>query len=239
MNRNFAKPITVVAVVLSLLGSAALAPSSMAAEPTRYITVSADGTVKVAPDAVRLNATVSVVSGTSKEALSATSTSAAAVRAALVANAVSTKDISTQSLTVYPEYNYTSDKGSVLVGYRGNQGFTVIIRNAKSAGAIVDAVVAAGGDNLQVNGVTPFILDATKATTSARADAVKKAKAKAGSYASLLGVKLGKVVYLVEGSAPSSYIPMMGLAKSDAGATQIDLGQQDVSVSITVQWALL
>jgi uncharacterized protein YggE len=239
MNRNVVKRIAVLTVALALVGGVALAPAAMAATPNRYITISSDGTVKVTPDAVRLNATVSVVAGTSKDALAQSSTSAAAVRASLIAHGVAVKDISTQSLTVYPEYNYTTDKGSVLVGYRGSQNFTVIIHNAANAGVVVDAVVGAGGDNLQVNGVTPFVIDSSKATASARSVAVKNAKAKASSYASLLSVKLGKVNYLIENSAPSFYPPMMGVAKDAAGSTQIDLGQQDVTVSITIQWALL
>ena len=223
------------------MGGAALSmPASAATAATRYITVNSEGSVKVAPDAVRLNATVSVVSGSNKSALAEAATAASAVRAALKTALVDSKDIASQSVTVYPEYNYTQDKGQSLVGYRAAQSFVITIRNAKSAGAIVDAVVAAGGDNLQVNGVTPFIVDTTKATLSARTDAVKKAKAKAASYASLLGVKLGKVIYLTENSSPTNYVPMLAMAKSaDTGATEIDLGQQDVSVGISVQWALL
>lgn len=239
MNTNLLKRIAVPAIALSLVGGVALAPAAMAATLNRYITISADGTVKVAPDAVRLNATVSVVAGTSKEALAQTSTSAAAVRAALIANGVATKYIATQSVTVYPEYSYTQEKGSVLIGYRANQSFNVVIRSATSAGVIVDAVVGAGGNNLQLNGVTPFVLDSTKAVTSARSAAVKNAKAKASSYASLLGIKLGKVNYLIENSSPISYPPMISATKDSAGSTQIDLGQQDVTVSITIQWALL
>lgn len=230
-----------IAIAIALVGGAAIAmPASAATSATRYITVNSEGTVKVAPDAVRLNATVSIVGANSKSALAEASAASAAVRAALKTSGVDTKDIATQSITVYPEYNYTQDKGQSLIGYRAAQSFVVTIRNAKSAGAIVDAVVAAGGDSLQVNGVTPFILDTTKATLSARSDAVKKAKAKATSYASLLGVKLGKVIYLTENTSPSNYVPMLAMAKSaDSGATEVDLGQQDVTVGISVQWALL
>jgi uncharacterized protein YggE len=100
--------------------------------------------------------------------------------------------------------------------------------------------VAAGGDNLQINGVTPFVLDSTKAAESARAVAVKNAKAKAASYAKLLGVKLGKVTYIVENYAPASYPVQSMLGKAeDAMSTVVDLGQQDVTVSVTVRWALL
>lgn len=240
MNKNLTKPIAVVIVVLAFVGGMALASNSKPATSSRYVTVSADGTVKVTPDAVRLNATISVIGNTSKKALAATSTSATAVRAALIANGVAEKDIATQNLTVYPEYNYIQNKSPVITGYRGSQSFDVVIHNAKNAGAIVDAVVAAGGNDLLVNAVTPFVFDSTGATSSARTDAVKKAKAKASSYASLLDVKLGKVNYLIENSSPASYpIPMAdATAASGIRATKVDLGQQDVTVSITIQWAL-
>lgn len=239
MKLQYAKRIGILAVGTSLLGGLLFAPSTQAATPSRYITISADGTAKVTPDAVRINAAVSTVGATSKEASTSVATSAAAVRAAFLANGVASKDIATQSVTIYPEYNYTQDKGQVLVGYRATQSFVVIIRNAGTAGVVVDAIVTAGGDNLQLNGVTPFVLDPSKATISARTAAVKNAKSKASSYASLLGVKLGKVNYLVENSSPISYPPIMAATKDATGGTQIDLGLQDVTVSITVQWALL
>jgi len=214
-------------------------PTAQAEAASRYITVNAEGSVKVTPDAVKVMGQVTVVDGTNAGALAKANTSSAAVRKALIANGVSTKDIATTSLTVYPEYNYTQEKGSVQIGYRASQSFTVVVKNAANAGAVVDAIAAAGGDYLQLQGVSPFVLDNTKATESARAAAVKNAKAKAASYAKLMGVKLGKVNYLTEGGATYNP-PIYGLAKAAAdSATVIDLGTQDVSVSISVQWALI
>jgi len=232
--------IPVVAAVALVAAAAAFALPASAATPERYITINAEGVVKVTPDAVRLNANVTLIAATSAEALSKTSAAAAKVRAALVAKKIATKDIKTTSISVYPEYNYTQDKGSVQIGYRASQSFEVIIRNATSAGAVVDDVVTAAGDSIQIQGATPFVLDSTKATASARTAAVANAKAKASSYASLLGVKLGKVTYLVENSSPVSYPTILGMAKAaDSGATEIDLGNQDVTVSITIRWSLL
>ena len=226
--------------VVVLVAAAAFALPASAATPARYVTVNAEGVVQVTPDAVRINASVSLVAGTSAQALSKTSTAAAKVRAALVAKKIATKDIKTTSISVYPEYNYTQDKGSVQIGYRASQSFEVIVRNAASAGAVVDDVVAAAGDDVQIQGATPFVLDSAKATASARAAAVANARAKAKSYAELLDVKLGKVTYLVENSSPVSYTPIMGVAKAaDSMATEIDLGNQDVTVSITIRWSLI
>jgi len=224
-------------ITCCLFSGIALTTPASAAD-TRYITISASGTISVVPDSVRINATVSVLGTTSKGALGTASTASTAVRSALTANKVSTTDIATQSITVYPEYSYPAAGSPTLSGYRATQSFDITIRSATTAGTVVDAIVEAGGDNLQVNGVSPFVLDSDKATETARTAAVKKAKAKAASYAKLLGVKLGRVIYLDETSTPSAYPIYSGSAKADSAGTIVDLGEQKVSVSVTVRWSI-
>jgi uncharacterized protein YggE len=224
-------------IALTVLVSSLGAQFAQAA-PVRYISVSSVGTVKVAPDSVRLNASVSAIAKVSKNALSTANIAADKFRKSILANGIDKKYLASTTLTVYPEYNYTQEAGNILTGYRASQSFEVVIRNAVKAGEIVDAVVTSAGDALYINGVTPFVYDNTKATEAAQISAVKNAKAKANSYAKLLGVKIGKVIWLQESSAPSSYPISMVQAKSDAGATQIDLGEQDISVSVATRWAI-
>ena len=229
----------VIAVIaLATLTSIVGTQYAQAATPTRHISVSSTGTVKVTPDAVRLNASVSAIAKVSKEALTNANIAADKFRTSILANGIDKKNLASTTLTVYPEYNYPQETGNVLIGYRASQSFEVVIRNAAKAGEIVDAVVASAGDALYINGVTPFVYDNTKATEVARISAVKSAKTKATSYAKLLGVKIGKIIYLQESSAPTSYPISMVQAKSDVGATQIDLGQQDISVSVSTKWAI-
>jgi uncharacterized protein YggE len=230
---NRVSAVVLVAALVSVFGVQGAQAASV-----RYISVSSIGTVKVTPDAVRLNASVSTISKVSKDALAAANVAASKFRAAILANGIDKKYLSSTTLTVYPEYNYTQDAGSVLIGYRASQSFEVVILNAAKAGEIVDAVVASASDLLAINSVTPFVYDNTKATEAARNSAVKNAKAKAASYAKLLGVKIGKIIYLQESSAPSSYPIAMAQAKASDEATQIDLGQQDVSVSVATRWAI-
>ena len=230
------KRISIVALS-SLLVAGFIAPAAQAAT-SRYITVNAQGSVKVVPDAVRISATSTNIAATSKEALAATAKTSAAVRAAILAAKIDKKDISTPSISVNPEYKYDNNT-STLIGYRASQSFNIVVRAADTAGSVVDDIVAAGGDSVQLNGATPFVLDNTKATTAARTAAVKSARAKAASYATLLGVKLGKVTYLIENSSPTPYVPVMAVAKAESDATVIDLGEQEVSVSVTVKWSLL
>jgi uncharacterized protein YggE len=224
-------------IALTLISGVGFAAPATAAD-IRYITISATGTTTVVPDAVRITATVSVLGSSSKAALSTAGATSSAVRSALAASKVATKDIATQSISVYPEYTYPATGTPVISGYRATQSFDITIRAAATAGAVVDAIVEAGGNNVQVNGVSPFVLDNDKATETARTTAVKKAKAKAASYAKLLGVKLGRVIYLDETSTPSPNPIYTSAAKAESDATVVDLGEQKVSVSVTVRWVI-
>ena len=234
--RTIASIITVSAVA----GVVALAIPANGADTinTRYITVTGVGTISVVPDAVRFNATVSSLASTNAAALSSASKSAAAVRAALKDKGIALKDIRSANISVYPEYNWTQEAGTKITGYRASQSFDVLVRKASDAGTIIEAVVTAGGDNVQLGGVIPTTLNPAIATEEARAAAVANAKSKASSYAKLLGTSIGKVLFLEEQSSPiySSPFPM---AKAEADSSvQIDLGEQDVTVTITVRWAL-
>ena len=204
------------------------------------ITVQATGTADVVPDAVRLSLSVSVMADTSETALSRVAISADAVRAALLKAGIDDADIATQTLAVNPEYTFTDAEGQKLIGYRATQVFDVLVRDAENAGPVVDAVVRAGGDAVAVNSTTPVVDDATDGATAARQDAVEKARAKAEEYAKLLGVELGDLVFLTELSAPTNIF--VG-AKSDAVSSEsatpvVDLGTQEITVTVEVRWQL-
>jgi len=224
-------------LIIPTLALGLLLAGNSAHAADRYVTVAGTGTVHVTPDAVRIDVTTSVLASSSASAQSQLSPISAAVRSAFLAHGITSARLSTRSLNNYPQYNYT-DTGSVLVGYKASQSFEAIVTKASSAGAVVDAVVAAGGNNMTVDAVSPFILDPSASTESARASAVKNAKSKANSYAKLLGVSLGSVTYLEESNASFPTPVVMAMAKSDAGATTVDLGQQDVTVSVNVRWAI-
>ncbi|MGA1657458.1 MAG: SIMPL domain-containing protein [Ilumatobacteraceae bacterium] len=203
------------------------------------ITVQAVGTADVVPDSVRLSLSISVVSDSNEDALSLAASAADRVRGVLTDSGVATADIATQTLTVNPEYSYTEAEGQKIIGYRASQVFDVLIRDAEGAGAVVDAVVAAGGADVSINYTSPVVEDATASAVAARKDAVAKARAKAEEYAALLDVELGDVLYLTEVSSPNNVV--IG-AKADAAAeslgTTVDLGTQEVTVTVEVRWEI-
>jgi uncharacterized protein YggE len=240
MKLNKLRTVLTAVTVAAVAGVVALAiPANGAGTAdNRFITVTGVGTISVVPDAVRFNATVSALGSTNAAALADASKSAAAVRMSLRTAGIATKDIRSAIISVYPEYNWTQETGTKITGYRASQTFDVLVRTASKAGTIIEAVVTAGGDSVQLGGVVPTTLNPAVATEGARAAAVANAKSKAASYAKLLGVSVGKMLSLEEQYSPvySSPFPM---AKSEAdSAVQIDLGEQDVTVSITVRWAL-
>lgn len=203
------------------------------------ITVQATGTADVVPDSVRLSMSLSVLAETNELALAQLATTAELVRTSLTDAQIDAADIATQTVTVYPEYTYTEAEGQKIVGYRATQVFDVLIRDAAAAGAVVDAVVAAGGANVSISSTYPIVDDATDGVVAAREDAVAKARAKAEAYAELLDVSLGEIVYLTEVTSPSN-IAVVGKADAmaeDAG-TVVDLGTQEISVTVEVRWKL-
>lgn len=207
---------------------------------SRGLTVQATGIAMAVPDAVRMYLTVTALADTTEDALSEASAAADKVRDALSDNGIDDKDIATQSVTVYPEYNYPQTGSVTLTGYRASQSFEVVIHEADTAGAVLDAVVAAGGDLVQVGGVSPIILETSAAAKKARADAIDNARAKAEDYARLLDVELGSVEYINETSAPIG-IRVTGRDVAEGApdeATKIDLGEQQITVSVEIRWSL-
>jgi uncharacterized protein YggE len=241
--------LVVAATVVTLVGlalSASIiilavgAPSARSADATNHgITVQAISTVKVTPDAVRINLTATAVRATSKEALSVTANTSAAIRRVLAANGVANNDIATAGFSINPEYSYPQGKAPRISGFRASQSLNIVIRKAESAGPIIDRIVSAAGRGATIDNVTPFVLDSETALIPARASAFAKARAKALAYASLMSARLGNVQYLNELNPNYSPGPIAFASASRLDvATHIDLGQQDVSVSIEVRWSL-
>ena len=203
------------------------------------ITVQATGTADVVPDAVQISLAVSVLAETNDVALAQASASADVVRETLLDMKIDEADFATQGLSVNPEYTYTEAEGQKIVGYRATQIFDVLVRDAANAGAVIDAVISKGGATVSVNSTYPVVNDATSGSVAAREDAVANARAKAEAYAELLGVKLGDIVYLTEINAPTNVVVAKSSdAMAEGAATQIDLGTQEVTVTVEVRWKL-
>ena len=206
------------------------------------VTLDATGSVKVVPDGVQFNFSVFAVEATSKSASERANVLANEAREALDASKINKEDISTQNVSVYPEYSYTPEGKQTLIGFRASQSFAVTLRDTEEAGAVVDAVLLLVGTDLTIDTLAPILLDTSDALEQARENAIKLAKKKAEDYADLLDVELGDVISVREfsgsSSIPQPWLRDMATADSlESTKTVVDLGTQEVTVTVEVRWA--
>ena len=204
------------------------------------VTVEATGLVKVVPDAVQFNFSVFAIDASSSGALKRANELASQAREALDNANVDKDEIATQSINIYPEYSYSQDGVQNLVGFRATQSFAVTLRDTTSAGEVVDAVVASAGTDLSIDTLAPILINSKDAAEQARENAIKIAKDKAEDYADLLGVDLGNVIsvreFATSGATPQPWL-RADLAVGESSKTVVDLGTQEVSVTVEARWA--
>jgi uncharacterized protein YggE len=163
------------------------------------------------------------------------------ILAALRGTGVDEKDIQTMNYSIqldrYPESlprSNGSEPEETASTYRVSNMVTVTVRDLDNVGAVLDAVVEAGANN--VWGVSFGLDDPSIAQAAARADAIADAEARAQSLAELSGLDLGPVMSISEvvsgGGVP---VPMVAeMAMSAAGP--ISPGQLEVSYRVQVTY---
>ena len=202
------------------------------------INVTGRGRVMGVPDTLTLQLGVSVVRPSVDRATADAAARAQAVIDAVKANGVLEVDIQTANYSIYPEYDY-SGTTQRLTGYRVTNNLTIKIRDLDGAGAVIDAATAAGGNDTVVNGLSFSIEDNQDLLDAARTAAWNDAEAKAEQLARLAGVRRGAAVSITE-SVDWSVPPILyerALAAGDM-ATPIEAGQQEVTVVVTVTFAI-
>ena len=152
---------------------------------------------------------------------------------------VEAKDIKTTGYSLYPEYNYTQDKGRELTGWNLSQTVRVKIRKLDSIGDVIARATAAGAN--QADSVSFTIDDEESLKKQARAEAVKQAKEKAEELADVAGLELGDVINVIENiySYPPGPMPYYAKAEGMGGgdadiSPTIEPGQNEVVVSVTL-----
>lgn len=219
-------------------GRPAQRPAVAADVPTTTNGIVVDGVGKVTgtPDVLRATLGVSVRRADVSTALTAATRRQSALRAALVRGGVAARDLQTSDVSVHPEL----DNRGRPHGYRVTETLTVKLRDLRTAGRTLTRAVEAGGDEAVVHGVSFALEDNAALLEQARDDAFAAAKAKAERYAALSGRSLGEVQLVAETADPGRARPVAyaTLAQKAASSLDIDPGTSDVSVTVTVRWAL-
>lgn len=202
----------------------------------RTITVSATGKVTGKPDTLTLSVGVQSSGSTAQSALNQNNDRATSVIASLKSSGVSSDDIQTSELSISPTFNTA---GTRITGYQVSNMVTAKLHQIDAAGKVIDAAAQVAGDNIRVNGVQFSIEDTSKLADAARADAIKQARQHASDYANAAGVSLGALQKVTETESPvSSPLNESSKAAGAAASTPVEAGTQDLTVQITVVYAI-
>ncbi len=199
-------------VLVIVSGLIACAPKPViedAVPPKVGVLVTGEGKVMAVPDVAIFSLGVEAEAKTVAEAQRQADEAMNKVMKALTVNGVAEKDIQTQRLSIYPIRRWIEkERREEIIGYRVTNNVTAKIRKIDKAGAIIDAVVEAGGDFIRIQGINFTIDDPTPYLREAREKAVKEGVAKAKQVAEVAGIKLGKLIYISEVAV---YIPRVPL----------------------------
>lgn len=99
---------------------------------TNTISVAGEGKAKVAPDTMLISFSVSELAKTTEEAQKTANTKLAQLRTILQTFEIPDNKISTQQLSIYPEYNRNDGKNTII-GYRATQTIDVRVMGDKFA----------------------------------------------------------------------------------------------------------
>jgi uncharacterized protein len=199
------------------------------------LTLSAHGEVKVAPDMATVSFGVVTEAATAQEAMAQNAARMAQVTAALRRTGIEPRLVQTSGLNLSAQYDYVENAPPRLRGYQASQRVTVIVEDLDATGRVVDAVVAAGVN--QIDGIGFGLKDAKAAEDQARVLAVRALQDKAALYSQALGVPLGGIRSLTEGGGyappPPRPVAMYARAEMADAGTAVSPGELTVRIDVT------
>ncbi|RVT94282.1 SIMPL domain-containing protein [Sphingomonas crocodyli] len=217
--------------------SSAQEPAAAAIQGTR-LDIVATGEVSTTPDIASISAGVVTQAPTAAAAMAENAQRMAATVAALKKAGVADRDIQTSSIGLQPQYKYAENQPPVITGYQASNQLIIRFRDVKRAGAILDALVAAGAN--QINGPNLSVDHPEALLDQARVKAIADAKARAELYAKAAGLSIKRIVSISEGSFDPGPrpVPMMAMRAEKMADTSIEAGEQRLSVSVSVTFEL-
>ena len=227
------------ALVLVSAPAAAQMATPIIADGT-ILDVSAEGRTTRVPDVATIRAGVVTQGADAAAALADNAARMAAVLDALKRAGVAPRDTRTANVSLSPQYRYADNQPPVVTGYQATNSVSIRFRDIARAGAILDALVKQGAN--QIDGPNLSIDQPDAALDEARADAVKRARARAELYARAAGLSVSRIVSIAEsgqndGSSPQPMMMTNRLMKADASTT-ISPGETDVTITLNVRFLL-
>lgn len=210
--------------------------------PAQTIIVVGQGTFRSEPDVAQVSIGVETSAETVSEAVAQNEAQMTSILAALTEIGIAEKDIQTMNYSIqferYPEpaprvSGTESDQATPQ--YRVSNMANVTIRDLDKVGDVLDAVVAAGANNIW--GVSFSLEDPEPGRAEARSKAVADAQARAEALAELGGVTLGPIMSMSEvisgGGVP---VTAMAFERAVSGGGPISPGEVEVNYQLQVTY---
>lgn len=208
--------------------------------PSRTISTTGTGTAEAVPDLLTLSIGVECRREQVSEAYSEAGKLSAAISAVLRQHGIANGDIRTSGLNVRADILWQEGRGQTVSGYIASSLLTVRLRNVPESGDVIAAGIAAGGNDVRLNGLELGFADPSDVEARARQGAWEDALATARQYAALAGTELGRVVSLSEQPASSTPIPMANIQRVQAAdSLTVEAGEAIITAAVSVVWELV
>lgn len=211
------------------------------------VTIQVSERVERAPDIAQLGAGVTSLAATANAALAETARKMNVVIARVRSAGIAERDIQTSGISVEPSYSYPTrgpmgDVPPRIVGYRATNNLQLRVRDLPNLGTLIDALVAAGANN--VTGPFFAVEEAAGGLAGARDRAMAEADRQAADYARRAGAKRARLLAVSEGVANMGRpydMMVFAVQESSAGAqmaTPVSPGRVTSTVNLVVTYAL-
>lgn len=200
------------------------------------ITVTDEATLTVKPDEAQIDVGVTTQADTSETATHRNAQQTSAVIAAIRAGIGSNATVDTVSYRLSPDYRHPREGGEpAIVGYTATNIVRVTLRDLSRVGDAIDVATKAGAN--RIHRITFTLANDDAARAEVLRAAAAKAKARADTLASALGVRIVRVLSATTGSDPPvrPFVADAALrAESAMTATPIHPGTIDVHAAVTL-----
>lgn len=217
----------------------AAAPAVSAEAPPATIVVTAEARRTAAPDLAIISAGVVTQAPDAAAAMAENNRRMAAVTAALRRSGVEPRDLQTSQLAVQPQYRYGEGRAPSITGFQASNQLSVRLRDLARIGQVVDALVKEGAN--RIDGPSFTVEKPEPLLDSARAEAVRAARARAELLAAAAGVRIVRVLRIEEAGGMPELRPVMSrMAAAPAAdmAPPVEAGESELRAGVTVTFEI-
>jgi uncharacterized protein YggE len=202
------------------------------------LSVVGEGKIEAIPDTAYVEVGISIVGATTTQEAQ---NKIDKINNAIIENVkklgIQKEDIKTSNYSIYPDYSYEANVNKIK-GYNGSVSLSIKVKDKKITSQVIEEATKAGAN--QVNGLRYAIENPNSLREKARQKAIDNAKLEAEKLAKTLGIKLGKIINIVESGSSNDVIqPMyatksLGMGGGAESAPVLEEGSQTIYSTVTL-----